>query len=181
MKIESKAFPLIHPTTIVVVGTIVNNKSNFTTIGDIAVAGLNPALIMISFNENHFSAKYILKYKKMSINVTDKSMINKVDYAGIHSSKDVDKSNLFKHELVSGLPVINKSPIVLLCCVINSIKVKQRIIFICKIDKTLIEEKHIVNGKVNLEDLEPILYGLDNNYYSGLIKIGEGYKEGLKL
>lgn len=178
MKVEINQIPLIHPTTIVVVGTQANDQPNFTTIGDIAVAGLNPALVMISLNENHQSTKYILKHHRMTINMTEKSMIKEVDFAGIHSSKDTDKSLLFKHKIIDGLPVINKSPITLFCDVLEYIKIKQRMIFVCSVTKTLIDDKYFYDNKIDLLNIQPILYGLDNNYYSGITKIGQGYKEG---
>lgn len=181
MKTEINAYPLLHPTTIVIVGTIFNDLPNFTTIGDIAVAGLNPPLIMISFNENHAATEYILENMKMSINITDESMIKQVDFAGIHSAKEVEKSKLFKHKIIDGLPAIDKSPIVLFCNVVKKFQIKQRIIFICEVSKTLIENKYIDKNKINLQLIKPILYGLDNNYYSGIKKIGEGYKEGIDI
>ena len=181
MKKQIKAFPLIHPTTIVLVGTKNDTAANFTTIGDIAVAGLNPPLVMISLHENHNATKYVLQHSKMSINMTVKEMLKEVDYAGIYSSKQVDKSDLFEYEYLDDFPVMKHSPFCLIVETIEHVKVEHRMIFVCKVTKTLVEEILITDNRLNLTSIKPILYGLDNLYYSGLEVIGTGYKEARSL
>ncbi len=181
MKKVIKSVPLVHPTTIVLVGTKNNDVANFTTIGDIAVAGINPPLVMISLNATHNATKYVLEHKKMSINMTVKELLKEVDYAGIHSSKEMDKSSLLDYEYVDELPIVRKSPISLIVEVIDHIQVEHRMIFVCRVTKTLVEDALILDKRLDLSVIEPILYGLDNVYYSGLEKIGIGYNEGKKL
>ncbi len=181
MKKEIRNLPLIHPTPIVVVGTMVKGIPNYTTIGDVAVAGLNPALVMISLNEQHCSTKSVLESKKMSINITTNEMLKEVDFAGIYSGKDTDKNGLFKSIIIDDLPVISVSPISLIVKVMEKIQIKQRVIFICEVTKTLVDESLIVDAKLELKSIKPILYGLDNNYYTIGKKIGVGYQEGKKI
>ncbi|MBN2540607.1 MAG: flavin reductase family protein [Bacilli bacterium] len=181
MKQEIKPFPLIHPTTIVVVGTIINGLPNFTTIGDVAVAGLNPPLIMISLNEKHNAMRYIDQYHTMSVSIPTKDMLKEVDFAGIHSSKEKDKSNLFESELVEGLPLVKNAPINLILNEIDRMQVKQRIILVCEVTHTYIDSKFLQDKSLNLTTIEPILYGLDNRYYTIGEAIGQGYLEGKKL
>jgi len=178
MKATIKPYPLMHPSTIVLVGTIVNAKANFTTIGDVAVAGLNPALMMISLNENHNSAKYVLEHGKMSINYPSPDLLKQVDFAGMFSSKTHDKSELVEHHLDDGLPVIEKAFVTLLVKVLHHFQVKQRIVFVCEVYKTLVEESLFNDSKLDLSNVQPILYGPDNHYYSGISVIGTGYHEG---
>lgn len=50
-----KVLPLLHTVPIVLVGVkrsdFKDKRANYTTIGDVAIAGLNPALLMISLHE----------------------------------------------------------------------------------------------------------------------------------
>ncbi len=181
MKINIKPYPLMHPSTIVLVGTIVNGKPNFTTIGDVAVAGLNPPLLMISLNENHNATKFVLEKGKMSVNYPGPDLMREVDFAGIYSSKTADKSDLVESELVDGLPVVSKASITLLIKVIDKIQVKHRIVFVCDVYETLIDESLMKDGKLDLSGVQPILYGPDNLYYSNISPIGTGYNEGKYL
>lgn len=177
MKNQIENIPLIHPTTIVLVGTMFNEKPNFTAIGDVAVAGLNPQLIMISLHENHNATKSIRLTNKFSINLPEENLLSEVDFAGVYSSKTKDKSDLVKSYIVDGLPIVEQSPISLLVEVLDSVQVEQRVIFVCKVYKTLVDEKIIEDDKLNLSKIKPILYGLDNSYYSIGNKIGTGYQE----
>lgn len=180
MKQQIKPYPLIHPTTIVVVGTMYNGQPNFTTIGDIAVAGLNPPLIMASFHENHQATKYIDEHNVFSVNMALSSMMNEVDFCGIYSASQKDKSSIFASNIVDGVPIINESPISLVVKVTERVQVKQRVIYVCTVQKTLIEDELHHQNNLVLKKLKPLLYGLDNSYYSDIIKIGTGYQEGIK-
>lgn len=178
MKKTIKPYPLIHPTTIVVVGTMYQNQPNFTTLGDIAVAGLNPPLIMASFHKNHQSTIFIEKHKRFTVNTTTSEMMKKVDFCGIHSASEIDKSNVFESILINGVPIMKESPISLIVSVIDRVQVEQRVIYICSVEQTMIEDDLVSENGLKLEGLKPLLYGLDNSYYSNISKIGTGYKEG---
>jgi len=181
MKTITKSYPLMHPSTIVLVGTLVNDLPNFTTIGDVAVAGLNPALMMISLNENHQATKYIMEHGKMSINFPGPNLLSEVDFAGMFSAKTHDKSQLVKCSFEDELPVVDEASVTLLVRVLDHIQIKQRVIFVTEVYRTLVEEDLIKEGKLDLSDVQPILYGPDNQYYSGIQPIGTGYLEGRKL
>lgn len=178
MKKKIKSFPLIHPTTIGIVGTSYNDSVNFTTIGDIAVAGLNPPLVMVSLNINHLATEYILTSNRLSLNMPTKDMLSFVDYCGIHSGRDVDKSTIEPFEVMSGLPILKRSPIALILQVVHTYQHKQRFICICEVEETHIDEELLENGKLSLSNLKMVLYGLDNHYYTSGEIIGEGYKVG---
>lgn len=181
MKQEIKNIPLIHPTTICLIGTLVDNKPNFTTIGDIAVAGINPPLVMVSINTNHGCMDFINSEKIFSINMTSEKMLNGIDHAGMYSSKIYDKSNLFKSKIIDKVPIIEESPIALIVRVNKRVQIEHRVILVCDVIKTFIEEKYINVNIIDLASIKSVLYGLDNNYYTIGEKIGVGYEEGNKI
>jgi len=174
-KISINPFPLLHPSPIVVVSTIVEDKNNFMTIGDIAVAGLNPPLIMISINANHQSMKAINQKVPFGINVLEMNDVSKVDYAGVFSMARRDKSDLFDSILVDHVPIIDSAPISLIVEEHSRMQVEHRVILVCKVIKTLVKRTLIQEGKITLEGLHPILYGLDNNYYDIGKVVAKGY------
>lgn len=177
MKQEMKPLPLIHPTTICIVGTMYNELPNYTTIGDIAVAGLNPPLIMISLHKNHCAMSYINQHHKMSVNIPTEDMIQKVDYAGVYSAKNKDKSDMFEYQLVDGLPLITNCPINLIMEEVSRIEIEHRVILVCRIMRTFIDDRYLANNPLSLSDLKTVLYGLDNQYYTTGPIIGKGYHE----
>ena len=181
MKIKISPYPLIHPTTIAVIGTIYEGKSNFTTIGDVAVAGLYPPLVMISLHERHAATTSILETGKMSLNIPTKALMKKVDYCGMNSAKKGEKSFVFDHHIIDDLPIINASPISLILSVNQKVQIEKRIIFVCDVVETMVEEVHVKNKMFDFSNIAPLLYGLDNKYYSNTNVIGVGYQEGRNL
>ncbi|MBU1019819.1 MAG: flavin reductase family protein [Firmicutes bacterium] len=181
MKIEIKPYPLLHPTPIVLIGVMVNGIANFTTIGDVAVMGLNHPLVVISLNEKHHSTIGIEALGEFSINIPTEKMLEKVDFCGIYSGSKIDKEMLFELHMNENIPYILECPITLLCKVVNRNQIKQRVIYTAEVTKTIVDEEIYVEKKFKLENIKPILYGLDNNYYSIGRTIGEGYKVGSHL
>jgi len=175
MKKKINPYPIIHPTTIALVGTKSGDKVNFSTIADIGVAGLSPALIMISLNEKHCTTKFLDETGVCSINIPGESMMYNVDYCGVVSGNDEDKSTLFEYTMTDRVPLINEAPISLIAKVQHRHQIQQRVIFILEVTATFIEDEFITEDSYNFKNLRTISYGLDNNYYMHGEKIGEGY------
>jgi len=187
MKKNIGTVPYIYPIPIVLVGCVVSGKINYTEVGDVAVMGINPPLVVISLNENHFSTEGIVYSSKFSINIPTAEMMKKVDYCGIYSGKDNDKGRLFEstmHE--TGVPMIDECPVCIICNVVKDFTIKHRHIFLGEVLGTYIEEQYIYEeegGKKSiapLDELNPLIYGLDNIYYCMGSRIGTGYQEGKK-
>ena len=181
MKIELNKLPLIHPTTIVVVGTMNHGKPNYTTIGDIAVAGVTPPLIMISINKDHKCMEHINEHHTMSINILPMEYMKEVDHAGMFSAKSVDKSELFYSDIIMGVPLIREAKISLIIQEHSRVEIEHRTILVCDVMKTFVDQDMIENNLISLSSIRPILYGLDNNYYTTGEIIGKGYHEGRYL
>ncbi len=180
MKKEINNIPLVHPTTICLVGTKRDENINFTTIGDLAVAGINPALVMISLSETHLATEHILESGFLSINIPHIDMVEFVDYCGIYSGRKRDKTITEPYTIVDDVPLLDNAPISLIVKVNHSHQILHRIIMICDVLKTIVDETLITENKLDLSHLKTIIYGLDNNYYTTGDKIGEGYKIGKK-
>lgn len=181
MKKEMNQIPLIHPTTICLIGTSRDDQANFTTIGDIAVAGLNPALIMVSLNEKHLATMNIELSQRFSVNTPSADMVEFVDYCGTHSGRETNKSLLEPYEWIDDLPILKRAPIALILKVLHKHQIKQRVILVCEVEKTFVDEKLIKNGVLDLSSLKAITYGLDNQYYQTGDIIGTGYQVGKNI
>ena len=180
-----KPLPLVYPVPIVLAGALVHGKPNYATIGDTGLMGINPPLVFISSHVNHYTNIGILENKTFSINVPSTDLLEKVDYCGIVSGAETDKSVLFTNfygELETA-PLIAECPVNLECRVINEFKIEHRQIFVGEVIATHIEESLLLaDGQRKtipmLTSLDPILYALDNCYYQIGEKIGTGYQEG---
>lgn len=188
MKIKLGKLPLVGAVPIVLIGTKVKDRVNFTTIGDVGIMGLNPPLVYVSLHENHFSTIGLLENYEFSINVPTKELLKKVDYCGIYSGKNKDKSDLFTvfYGNKQASPMIDECAISLECEIVKDFKIQHRHIFVANVIESYINSEFVEKDDqgtklVSLEKLELISYYLDNRYYSMNKFLGIGYSEGKEI
>lgn len=182
MKVNIGNIPYVYPIPAALIGSMIDGKINYTLIGDVGVLGINPALIYVSLNESHLITKGVEQSHKFSINFPNSKLLSEADYCGVRSGYDYDKSKLFTNSFVDNIPMIDECPVTLICSVLHKVQIKQRVIYMCEVNYTYVDEK-LFNKEGNkiifndLSDFDPIIYALDNNYYKIGQKIGKGYKE----
>jgi len=187
-KIKLGQIPYVYPIPIVLVGALVDGKPNFEELGDVAVMGINPAIVCISSGSDHHTNKGIIEHGTFSINFPTTDMLAITDYCGTVSGKDIDKSELFDvfYGDYENTPMIKKCPINLECKVIKEFSIQHRQIFIADVVQAYVNEEFVSeeNGRKKVADLtklDPIMYALDNRYYKIGEPIGIGYQESKKL
>ena len=68
-KIKFNKLPLVYPIPSVLIGTVINDKPNFATIGNCGIISLNPAVIYISMEKNHYTNKDIRENQVLVVNI----------------------------------------------------------------------------------------------------------------
>lgn len=188
MKVKTKPIPLIYPIPIILAGANVHAKPNYVLIGDVGIMGLNPPLVYISSHVNHYTNIGILQNNTFSINIPDTSLIEKADFCGLVSGSEVDKAALFTtiYGELNTAPMIEECPVSLECEVVKEFCIEQRQIFVGKVAATYIQDDFIDTAGdgttlAQMTAFDPIIYGLDNLYYSIGTPIGTGFSEGQRL
>lgn len=184
MKRQLGPLSLVYPIPIVLVGVDVDGQANVTTVGDCSVMGLKPPLVAISLAETHHSTRGMRTNHAFSINTPSTELLDRTDYCGMVSGRDVDKSSLFditRGEL--GVPLISECPVNLECRILDEVAVEHRVLFVAEVVQAHIDEDlvEVEAGCVRLPEmakLDPIIYALDNRYYRIGGPIGIGYQEG---
>jgi flavin reductase (DIM6/NTAB) family NADH-FMN oxidoreductase RutF len=183
LKKKSGAVPYVAPIPILLVGANVDGKPNFATVGDCAVLGLRPALVVVSLSATHHTTRGVLSERVFSINVPTQSMVSLVDYFGNVSGRDIDKSALLPSEPgeETGAPLATACPINLECRVRTVVEIEHRRIFIADVvqahvDEAFVEPTGAGNRVAPLTAIRPIVYGLDGYYYEIGNKIGTSYE-----
>ena len=155
----------LYPTPAVVIGTMVEEKVNWVLIGHIGIIGHDR--VMISLHKPHHTNKGIMKTGILSINVIDENMLQRADYVGIVSGTKVDKSQVFTYHLgEAGAPIIDDSPLIMECEVVDNYQTETFDNFICKINNTY-ADVDILNekGKIDYNKLKPILFEMPGYNY----------------
>lgn len=155
----------LYPTPVVVVGTMMDRKPNWMLVAHIGIIGHDR--ILLSCAKQHYTNQGIRENGTLFVNLVNESILPQADYVGSVSGKDADKSEIFPY-LISeaGVPLIENSPLVLECSVVNTYDTEGFDNFILKILNTYAEET-ILNeqGKVDYQKLKPVLFDMPNYEY----------------
>lgn len=174
----------LYPTPAAVVGTEVNNKINWLLVAHVGILGHDR--IMLSMHKAHYTNQGVKASGKVSVNIVDENMLERADYVGSVSGAKYDKSNVFEYSIGdSGTPIINDSPLVMECEVIDNYETETFDNFICKITNTYVEEDKLnEKGKPDYDKLKPVLFEMPNYTYlrtgetiGKCVMIGKNYSQ----
>lgn len=160
----------LYPTPAVVVGAMNGEKPTWTLVAHVGIIGHDH--VLVSLASAHFINGCIKKTNKLTINMVDEAMLPEADESGAKSGAKADKSALFEYETGEhGAPVIKGSPLTMECTVTDIYNTDGFESFICTIDATYVDEKHIsAQGKIDYNTLKPVLFEMPTYSY---LKTGE--------
>ena len=146
----------------VIVGAMVNGKANYNTLGCYGLISPQPATIYIKSIKPHYTNIGIRETGYFSVNVPNAALVQKTDYVGLVSGKDVDKSDVFRPFFgsVSKAPMIEECPVNLLCKVVQTVEMPSQPlaeIFIAEIVETYVSKECIVDGKPDMNKIWPLM------------------------
>ena len=155
----------LYPTPAVVVGTEVNGKVNWLLVAHVGIIGHDQ--IMLSLFKKHYSNEGVKQTGKVSVNMVNEAMLERADYVGCISGAKADKSEVFVwHRGEAGTPVIDESPLVMECEVVDNYETETFDNFICKITDTYVDEDCLnEKGKPDYDKVKPVLFEMPNYTY----------------
>ncbi|MGD2033516.1 MAG: flavin reductase family protein [Bacteroidales bacterium] len=184
-KIKLGAHPYIYPMPTVIVGTVIKNQPNFTTVSYVGIVQHKPPMVSVTLVKKHHSNTGIKESKSFSINIPNTKMLRETDFIGMNSGTSVDKSSLFSifYGNLKSAPMIVETPLNLECKLVDVVNLNNDSdIFIGKIVETYSTKKYIRKGYPYMKKLDPILFSINSNsYYNVGRRIGRAWKSGLKI
>lgn len=178
----------LYPTPATVVGTVgEGGKVNWLLVAHVGI--VSHSKLLLSIHSAHHSIKAIDTTKRLSINIIDEAFVAAADYTGTVSGAKTDKSAIFPYHLgEAGMPVIEQSPLVMECEVIDTYEIDGFKNYICSILNTYIEEDKLdENDKPDYAKLKPVLFEMPTYKYlrtgdiiGDCVKMGKAYGEILK-
>lgn len=161
----------LYPTPATIVGAEVQGKVNWLLVAHVGIIGHDK--ILISLAKSHFTNQGIKETGKVSIALIDEKMLPKADYVGSNSGTNIDKSEIFAwHRGENGAPIIDESPLVLECEVVDNYETDTFDNFILNINATYVEESKLdENGKPDYEKIAPVLFEFPTYSYVASGKI----------
>ena len=148
----------LYPTPLTIIGAINGPKPTWTLVAHVGIMGHSH--ILVSLAASHFINGCIKNTHKLSISIVNEQMLPQADYSGAVSGAKESKADLFSWQLgEAGTPIIEKSPLTMECTVADTYSTPGFENFICTIDHTYVEEKHLNEaGKINYHSLKPVLF-----------------------
>lgn len=177
-----QAYPFPMPLTIL--GTHLNGKPNYMTLGWVSRVNYKPPLIGIGVNKANITHEAILESKEFSINFPSSDMMAVADYVGLISGKRVDKSTIFACEYgtLKAAPLITDCPLSIECKLYQAIELPTNYFFIGEIVGTWCEERFMTGSSPDIEKMKPFVLTMpDNRYWQIGACIGSAWKEGKAL
>jgi flavin reductase (DIM6/NTAB) family NADH-FMN oxidoreductase RutF len=167
----------IGPFPTVLVGVEVNGKPNYVTIGACGVVSLEPVLY-ISLKSTHHSTLGVKESGYFSVNIPSAEMVQKTDYCGVVSGKNVDKSKLFIpfYDEIGRAPMIQECPLNILCKVVHTMSMFGFEMFFGEIVAVYGSELCLTDGKLDPQKLNPIIM-MGTTYFNLGQVVGQVFKE----
>lgn len=174
-KISLKAY--LFPMPVALIGANVNGKPNFETLAYVSIIESNPPLILISSYETHYTNIGIKENNTFSVNTPSEDLVETIDYCGIVSGKEKDKSDVFDvfYGDLKTAPMANQSPLNMECKLIKNFNVSELVdiekgheIFIGQVINAYANEEFLIDGIPDITKLNTFTYS-KNNYW----KVGE--------
>lgn len=181
-KIKFNKLPLVYPLPSILVGTVINGRTNFMTLGNCGIISVEPSVIYISMDKSHYTNKGIKDNQVFSINLPSVDLVEKVDYCGLVSGNSVDKSQVFEcfYESSDKIPMIRECPINMECKVIKTFDIYNMEVFIGEVIETYVSQDLLTNGFPDTKKINPLIYNMDNMYWGIGDIIANAFKEGSK-
>lgn len=165
---------ILYPVPSVLVTCASNSgKANIITLAWVGTVCSEPPMVSISVRPGRFSYKLISETKEFVVNVPTIDIVDKVEYCGIYSGKNVDK---FKETGLTPIPaskvkvpLIKECPVNIECVVKSEIYLGSHQLFLGEIVAVDIDEE-ILNeeGRIDYTKAKPIIYN-NGEYW----KLGE--------
>lgn len=173
----------INPMVIGLIGTRVNGRANFITVGQVYRLNMKPAYIGTSIHPTHYSAGGIKENKMFSVNIPPSTMAAAADYCGITSGRKHDKSQLFElfyGELGEGAPMIVECPMCFECRLVDIYEMPSNNLYVGEVVAAYSEERFVKDGHPDVQAMDPLLYtATDKKYWSIGSYVAKAYEVGV--
>ncbi|MDD1724099.1 MAG: flavin reductase family protein [Methanospirillum sp.] len=174
----------ICPMPVTLVGSMVNDRSNFMTVAFISRVNMNPPLISMGLNKQSATREAVFKHRTFSVNFPSAGMVAETDYCGIASGKTTDKSGLFKvfYGKSPYAPMISECPLSFECTVVETHEFATHTCFIGEIVATYLDSSCVTNGKPDPAKIDPLLLTMPDNQYWRIGKpVAQAWNAGKKV
>jgi len=176
---------VLYPMPVTIVAALVQGRVNFINIAHVGILNAAaPHLITLGMHTMHHTNAGIRENKTFSVNILSEGKMVEMDYVGLVSGRETDKSRVFETffgELKTA-PIIKDCPVSMECRLIDIYDTGTHDIFIGEIVGTYVDDAVLTSGRVDLAKVKPLLFDMGTRRYWTLgAAIGECWSAGKAL
>ena len=157
--------PLALP--VALLGATVSGKPNFFTIVWFNMLQDKPPLIVAGMTKTHYTRQGVKENKTFSINIPSSHMAEIVDYCGLYSGSQVDKSCLFDvfYGELKTAPMVKECALNIECRLVDSKELNTMELILGKIIEVYCEERDLSEGKPDYRKMDSIMFFMPDGPY----------------
>jgi flavin reductase (DIM6/NTAB) family NADH-FMN oxidoreductase RutF len=159
---------LFPPMPVALAGAMVEGRPNFMAAAWITRVGMNPPLIGVSVNHRQFTGQGIRDTGIFSLCLPGPDLVERTDYCGLVSGRNVDKSALFDvfYGELGTAPMIRECPLCLEIRLEQTVELSQPgFFFIGEIVAGWADGAIVTDGEPDLAKYRPLLLTMPDNRY----------------
>jgi flavin reductase (DIM6/NTAB) family NADH-FMN oxidoreductase RutF len=161
----------ISPLPALLIGTMVDDKPNFMTVGWAGIACSEPPMISVAIRHSRFTMQGIQQNRAFSVNVPSAGLVKEVDLCGSASGSKVNKVELCRFNIFYGAlktaPLIEQCPVNLECKVEHILNLGTHALVVGRIEETHVSHDCLTDGHPDVNKINPIIFSIEagNHYY----------------
>jgi len=185
-KVELPPDRLMYPRPALLVGSNVDGKANFMTMGGGGVVNSEPPMMGVLLRHKSYTLKGIWQNKTFSINTPSVDLVRETDFCGITSGADVDKVKVCRFKVFYGhletAPLIEQCPVNLECRVVHIMDLGSHDFIIGQVAGTYVSEDCLTDGRPDADKIRPMIFDITARNYKAFGEVvADAYKVGLEL
>lgn len=157
MNMQIKNYP-IGPFTMMVIGSVVDGKPNFLAAGAGGCVCHKP-MLEVSLNSGHCTTRGILETGYFSVNIPSVDLVKAVDYCGLVSARDADKSAVFTPFYCDegSAPMASECALSYQCKVAQTVEINGFTVFFGDLLATFARNDCLTDGAPDIKRINPLL------------------------
>ncbi len=174
----------IYPMPVVLAGAVVGEQANFLAVGWISRVNSQPPMLAMALNKRHFTNAGVREHREFGVSLPGVDLLEKVDYCGLVSGRDADKSKLFNvfFGRLRAAPLIRECPLCMACTLAEVVSLPSNDLFIGEIVEAYADEGCLTAGSPDISKMQPFTLTMpDNTYWMMGEKAGKAWEDGRKL
>jgi flavin reductase (DIM6/NTAB) family NADH-FMN oxidoreductase RutF len=176
--------PMLGHYPTIMIGVIVDGKTDFTTVAWTGVAASVPPTITIALQHHRHSLKGVRQNMAFSVNIPSAKLVKETDYCGLASGARIDKAADCNFTVFYGasknIPFIEECPINHACEVVQILNLGSHELIVGRIVESHISEECLTDGNPDMVKVNPILF-TGRGYSTVGEHVGDAFRCGISI